>query len=92
METDIKIICIESEAYYRLIDRLIDYIKLREGIKDEKWITPSEAKKMLNVKSDTTMQTLKDKGLIRFSGSKKNVVFDRHSILEYLEKNAKNTF
>lgn len=87
-----EVICIETEAYYRLIDRLVDYIKLREGIKEDKWIAPSEAKRLLNVKSDTTMQALKDKGLIRFSGSKKNVVFDRQSIMEYLEKNAKNKF
>ena len=48
---------------------------------------------LLNVKSKTTMQKLRDEGRIRFSQPQKKIIlYDRDSISTYLERNARNTF
>jgi len=58
-----------------------------------KWIDETEAKSLLYIKSKTTLQKLRDNGLIRFSQlGKKMILYDRDSILKYIEENTKNTF
>ncbi len=92
METDLKIICINSEAFYALIDEVVSRIKEKEEIRQDRWIDSEEAKRLLRIKSRSTLADLRNKGKIRFSGSPKNIVYDRTSIELYLEENAKNTF
>lgn len=92
-QSDIKVICLHTEAFYTLIDHVVERLKEKNKVKEEDaWITPAEAKRILNVKSNTTMQKLRDEGKIRYAGSKKNVVYDRASIMVYLEKTAKKPF
>ena len=87
-----KVICLESVAFERLIDRMVGYIKEKHDVKD-KWITGDETMKMLNITSPTTMLSLRNNGKIRFSQPMHKVIlYDRHSVLEYIESNAKETF
>jgi Asp-tRNA(Asn)/Glu-tRNA(Gln) amidotransferase C subunit len=47
----------------------------------------------LRISSKTTLQKLRDEGKIRFSHPEKKIMlYDLDSIIEYLEKNAKETF
>jgi len=49
--------------------------------------------KLLNIKSKSTLQQLRDNGRIRFSQPQKKIIlYDTDSIHDYLEKNAKDTF
>ena len=88
--SSMQVICIESEAFYELIDAVIDRIAIKE-IKQDKWITDQAVMNMLNITSKTTLQKLRNEGVIRFSQPKKKIIlYDRDSILHYLEKNAVN--
>lgn len=90
-----NIICLESEALEALIDRVVLYIKEAHDLKgkEELWITPEEAKKKLNISSDTTLMHLRNQGKIRYTQPmRKLILYDRLSIEEYLQENAKDTF
>lgn len=88
-----EVICLESEAFYSLVEEVVERIKEKEEIKEDKWITLDAAMTLLNVKSKSHMQKLRDEGRIRFSQpDKKIILYDRLSILNYLENHAKETF
>lgn len=88
-----QVICLEDAAFYALIDEVVLRIKEKSTSVQDKWITDVEAMRLLNIKSKTTLQDLRDKGKIRFSQpNRKNILYDRDSIMEYHEANAKNTF
>ena len=88
-----EVICIEDDAFYALIDQVVQRIKDQQGIKEDKWISGEEAMKKLRITSKTTLQKLRDEGKIRFSQpEKKHILYDVESIYAYLEKHSKNTF
>lgn len=88
-----EVICLEDEAFYALVDQVVQRIKEKEGIKEDKWISPENAMKMLNITSKTTLQKFRDEGKIRFSQPEKKIIlYDKDSINDYLEKHAKETF
>lgn len=83
----------QDEAFFALINHVVTRIKQQQGIKEDKWLTPEEAMRKLKISSKTTLQKLRDEGKIRFSQpEKKHIVYDTHSIDEYFEKHAKETF
>ncbi len=87
-----NVICLEEPAFYSLIEQVVARLKETQQV-TEKWLPDLEAMKMLKVKSKATMQKLRDEGKIRFSQPQKKIIlYDRDSILEYLEKNSRNTF
>lgn len=84
------VICIEREAFYSLIELVIQRINEKNASKEDKWVSQKEAMQKLKIKSKTTMQKLRDEGKIRFSQPKKKIlVYDIDSIYEYLEMNIK---
>lgn len=88
-----EVICLEDEAFYQLIEKVVSHIKEKEGIKEDKWLSTDEAMDILKIKSKTTLQKLRDEGRIRFSQpDRKIILYDRDSINDYLEKHAKETF
>lgn len=89
----LDIICLESEAFYALIDEVVQRLKEKNGIAQEKWINDEEAMKLLHISSKTTLQRYRDEGLIRFSQpSRKLILYDRNSILDFLNTKAKDIF
>lgn len=88
-----QVICLEDEAFYALIDQVVQRIKEKENIKEDKWIPPEMAMKMLNISSKSTLQRFRDEGKIRFSHPEKKIIlYDKDSINDYLEKHARETF
>jgi hypothetical protein len=88
-----EVICLEEKAFYVLLEQVMARLKTEHQEPKEKWINDEEAMSLLNIKSKTTLQKLRDEGKIRFSQpQKKLIVYDRDSILTYLDKNARNTF
>jgi hypothetical protein len=88
-----EVICLEEKAFYVLLEQVLARLKTEHQEPKEKWINDEEAMSLLNIKSKTTLQKLRDEGKIRFSQpQKKLIVYDRDSILTYLDKNARNTF
>lgn len=90
----LNIVCLESEAFYALIEEVVDRLKGSQADQPQyKWISDEEAMQLLRISSRTTLQKYRDEGSIRFSQpSKKVILYDRDSILEFLEQNAKDTF
>ena len=85
-------ICIDTKAFYELIDAVTGYIKETHQVKD-KWLGTDEAMKLLGIKSKSSLQDLRDEGKIRFTQPQKKIIlYDRESIDAYLEKHAKETF
>ena len=88
-----QVICLEEAAFYTLVEQVVDRLKTLHGKEQDKWVDHAEAMKLLNVTSKTTLQKLRDEGRIRFSQPQKKIIlYDRESIMRYLDKNARNTF
>lgn len=90
-----QVICLQEEAFYALIEKVVARIQRQQEKKGDrwKWIDDTEAMKKLSIKSTTTLQKLRDEGFIRFSQPRKKIIlYDVDSINEYLEKHAKDTF
>ncbi len=88
-----EVICLESEAFYTLVEEVVQRIGAKDKSEKKKWIGKDEAMAELEIKSPTTLQKLRDEGKVRFSQPQKKIIlYDRESIYEYLEDNAQNTF
>lgn len=88
-----QVICLQDDAFYKLIEEVVLRIKQAEKIREDKWISLEEAMDKLRIKSKTTLQRLRDEGLIRYTQpDRKYILYDSDSINEYLEKHAKDTF
>ncbi|MCB0541047.1 MAG: helix-turn-helix domain-containing protein [Bacteroidetes bacterium] len=89
----LDIICLESQAFYALVEEVVGRMKEKAGIEHDKWISDEEAMRLLRISSRTTLQKLRDEGAIRFTQpSRKLILYDRDSILAHLEAHAKETF
>lgn len=73
--------------------RIIDELYERMGRPPDRWIDSDEAMRLLRITSRTTLQKLRDEGRIRFSQPlPKLILYDRESIMAYIESHAKNPF
>lgn len=88
-----EVICLEEEAFYSLIEQVVERLKISLGQVADKWLSDEQAMQLLNIKSKTTLQKLRDEGKIRFSQPQKKIIlYERNSIEVYLDKHARNTF
>lgn len=87
-----QVICLEEQAFYTLLEEVVERLKSTQQHVD-KWVDQQEAMRLLNIKSRTTLQKIRDEGKIRFSQPEKRIIlYDRESINTYLEQHAKETF
>ncbi|GAB1856146.1 hypothetical protein MHTCC0001_09810 [Flavobacteriaceae bacterium MHTCC 0001] len=88
-----QVICLDEEAFYSLFNKVVEHLDHKYGDRPRKWISDQDAMSLLNIKSKTTLQELRDNGDIGFSQPRKKVIlYDRDSINAYLEKHAKKPF
>lgn len=88
-----QVICLQDEAFYALIEEVVERIKGQKQLTEDKWISGEEAMRMLRISSKTTLQKLRDEGKIRFSQPQKKIIlYEVASIYQYLENNAKDIF
>jgi hypothetical protein len=88
-----EVICLQDEAFYKLVEEVVGRVKDKKGINSDKWISGEEAMQKLRITSKTTLQKLRDTGAIRFSQPEKKIIlYDTQSIEDYLEKHTKETF
>jgi len=89
----LNVICLEDEAFYALLKEAVERLQPNQVLEHDPWVSDEEAMNLLRIKSKTTLQKLRDHGEIRFSQpTKKHIVYDRSSILAYLEKHSKDIF
>lgn len=78
-----EVICLENEAFYALITEVVERLKEKNNIHEDKWISGEEAMQKMRIKSRTTLQRLRDKGRIRFTQpDKRNILSDADSFNE----------
>ena len=88
-----QVICLQDEALYALIDKVVVHIQETQAKHQDKWISGEEAMQKLRITSKTTLQKLRDEGKIRFSQPEKKIIlYDVESINAYLEKHSNKTF
>lgn len=88
-----NVICLQDEAFYKLVEDVIERLNLSQSQKQDKWISLDDAMSMLNIKSKTTIQKLRDEGKIRYTQPQPRIIlYDRDSLNEYLDAHAKDTF
>ena len=92
MPLTMEVICLEEQAFFLLIEKVVDRLKEKHSTQ-EKWIAEEQTMQLLNIKSKTTLQKLRDEGKIRFTQPQKKIIlYDRDSILDYLDNYARDTF
>lgn len=88
-----EVICLEDKAFYALLEQVVQHIKEKHSISNDKWISAEKAMEKLCISSKTTLQKLRDTGAVRFSQpAKKIILYDQDSIEAYLEKNVREAF
>jgi hypothetical protein len=88
-----QVICLQDEAFYALVEEVVARLMEKHGQDRPKWVSDEEAMQLLNIKSKTTLQKLRDEGKIKFSQPQKKIIlYDRDSIDAYLERNARQPF
>jgi len=93
MKTE-NLIMISEENLWELVEKVIFQMEKLQGKEHkEVWMDSDETKRLLGIKSDTTLFNLRSKGLIEYSQpSRKVILYKRDSVLEYLEKHSHKTF
>lgn len=88
-----QVICLEEPAFYALVEQVVSRLQISRPEVKSKWIDEDQAMALLNIKSKTTLQKLRDEGKIEFSQpSRKIIVYSRPSIEAYLERNTRKPF
>ncbi|MCY1479222.1 Helix-turn-helix domain protein [compost metagenome] len=88
-----QVICLEEKAFYELVEQVVQRLKEKNNVIRDKWVSNEEAMRLLNIKSKTTLQKLRDEGRIRYTQPEKKIIlYDRDSIDAYLDKNSKDIF
>lgn len=91
--TSLNVICLESDAFYALVNEVVERINSEQKLEAEEWISDEEAMKILRISSKTTLQKYRDEGKIRFSQlGRKSILYDRQSLMDFIEANARDTF
>ncbi len=88
-----EVICLEDTAFYTLVERVVDRIKEKNKIAEDKWISGEEAMRKLRITSKTTLQKYRDTGAIRFTQPDKRIIlYDTDSINAFLDRHSNDTF
>ncbi|QMW01523.1 DNA-binding protein [Spirosoma foliorum] len=88
-----EVICLHDDAFYALIDKVLERVHQQQTVREDKWISGSEAMKKLRIQSKTTLQKLRDEGSIRFSQPERKIIlYDSDSINDYVSRHTKETF
>lgn len=88
-----EVICLQDDAFYQLIEEVVDRIKEKQQLTQDKWISAERVMEILNIKSKTTLQKLRDEGSITFTQPQKKIIlYDYDSIMKYLDNHKKEKF
>ena len=88
-----EVICLSDDAFYALLERVVERLKEKQANSADKWISGDEAMRILRISSKTTLQKLRDEGKIRYSQPEKKIIlYDVDSIHLYLDQHTKSNF
>lgn len=88
-----NVICMDEPAFFELVETVVQRLSGKNEKAPDKWIGTEIAMNLLGITSKTTLQALRNEGKIRFTQPQKKIIlYDRDSIMGYLDKNARDTF
>lgn len=88
-----NVIHIEEEAFYEMIEQIVERLSAKYNVPAERWIDGATVKKRLGISSNTTLQKLRDNGEIEFTQpSRKVILYLAPSIDDYLERYKQKKF
>ena len=88
----LDVICLEDRALKELFEMMYQRLMEDHGVKEDKWVSPEEAMRRLNV-GKTTLQKYRDENKLRYSElSPRKFVYDTGSITALLETKAQKKF
>jgi hypothetical protein len=88
-----NVITITEEAFFELVEQVVKRLQSQENTAKPKWISDTEAMRLLNIKSKSTLQHFRDSGFITFSKIRHKVIlYDRESIEHYISRQAHDAF
>lgn len=88
-----ELIQVDKEVFFELVEETVQRIMSQQSIQEDKWITGDEAMSLMRIKSKSTLQKFRDEGRIRYTQpDRKYILYDRDSIMEFLENNAQEPF
>ena len=92
---NLNVICLETEAYYQLIDEFVRIIQDKNQQEEELWVDTEQAMSILKVSSKTTLQKFRDdpENCIKFSQvSRKVILYYKPSLYKFLEQKANRQY
>lgn len=94
MEGKANMLMITEDLFFELIDRIIKHFEEKEMFKNEQeWLNGEEVMDILKISSKSTMQKLRDEGLVEFTQPMKRVIlYRRSSVMDYLERHVRPVF
>jgi hypothetical protein len=87
-----EVITIETKAFYRIIEEIVKRLEKVQK-QPNRWISEKDAMSLLGIRSKTTLWKLRSEGKISYTApSRKLLLYDRESIMAYLEEHRFETF
>lgn len=88
----LDVICLEDRALKELFEMMYQRLMADHGVKEDKWLSPEEAMRRLNV-GKTTLQKYRDENKLRFSElSARKFVYDAESVAALLDAKAQKKY
>jgi len=86
-----QVLVMDEASLLSFLDRFYDKVASAKNLEPE-WLSSKEAKKLLGIKSDSTLISYKNQGFIAFSelGSRHHL-YSRTSILQFISSRANKT-
>ncbi len=85
-----KFVAFESETFYKLIDEIVirvtQKVKPSKEVDKKRWVSSSEAKTLLGIKSDGKLRQLVNSKNVSASQHGRTILYCRQSILRFLEE------
>ena len=90
-ESSMKVICLESEAFEALVNRVAQQVKAEIFGNNDPFISEDKAMTIINVNSKTTMKKYRDDGRLEYHKRKgsNRIYYKRESLINFLEKKSK---
>lgn len=89
----IEIVHIESTAFTKLIEKVVEHLKVSGYIQEDIWVPEIEAMRLLNIKSKTSLWQLRSSGQIEYAKiGRKNILYNKTSLLQFVKKHTHKTF
>lgn len=84
-----ELICLDAQAFEMMFERLVEKIKEENKVQDNPYLNTKEACELLRCNDETLRKYWKEGHIAQAEFSNKHIVYERASLLSFIEKNTK---